>query len=342
MISREQATRQALYELEQQCERNHAEERERFLSLSQGDEEIRALLDERFELIRSGMVEAFMRKEKADDLSARVSARMSEVNKTLRVTLRRKGYPEDYLQPIYKCQLCRDTGYVGEPVHDLCSCVRQRVLKIMMSDSGLQDLERQNFAAFNEKVFPDETLPGKKSTQRAYMNKLRQHMEQYADTFAPKSGKGLILVGPSGLGKTFLMNCVAERVLTRGFSVLKMTAYHLYDTLKQYNYDMSNASAVNDLISVDLLALDDLGTEPLSRFNNEQSGLYHILNERIASNGSTIITTNLNSMQIRERYGERISARLFDASRMSIYELFGQDVRPFVRQAGVSGPVALP
>lgn len=332
MISRDQATKTALYELEQQREQNYADERRHVETVRAACPEIASLIDERTKLFSNGVSHAFGDPSNAMDISEKLVADMDRSNRLIRLALHKNGYPEDYLQPVFRCPSCHDTGYVGDLVHEFCPCVRQRVLKIMMSDEGLQDLETQNFSTFDETIFPDHPIPGKKHSQRDLMLLVRNRLEQYADSFEARSGKGIILSGASGLGKTFLMNCVAERVLTRGFSVLKISAYRLYDAVRKYQYDHSDAELVDDLIRADLLAIDDLGTEPLTRLSNEQSGLYYILNERINSNASMIITSNLNNMQTRERYGDRIGLRLYDGSRTSAFELYGEDVRRNVRK----------
>lgn len=331
MISREQAIKTALYELEQQREENYTQEREREAEVITANPEIQKLMDRRSSLLGQGIRDAFRDPQGAKALSEKIAGEMRELNAEIRRQLVLSGFSEDYLQPITRCRECKDTGYVGEPVHELCTCVRQRMLRIMMSDAGLRDLETQNFSTYDAEVYPDEPVPGRKSTQRAYMEKVRQRLEQYANEFERDAGKGIILYGASGLGKTFLMNCVAERVLRRGFSVLKISAYRLYDVLRNYQYDQSESKMVRDLINADLLALDDMGTEPMTRNNNEQRGLYNILAERIACRRAMIITTNLDRGQTLERYGDRIANRLYDAGRMSVYQLFGEDVRRFVK-----------
>lgn len=331
MISREQAVKTALYELEQLREENYEQEREREEKAVAANPEIRTLMTRRSSVLGQGIKDAFGNPEGAKALSAKIADEIREINAEIRRQLVQSGFPEDYLQPVVRCQECGDTGYTGELVHELCTCTRQRILRIMMSDAGLRDLETQNFRTYDAGVYPDVPIPGRKSTQRAYMEKLRQRLEQYADTFKRDAGKGIILCGASGLGKTFLMNCVAERVLTNGFSVLKISAYRLYEALRNYQYDQSESDLIRDLINADLLALDDMGTEPVTRANNEQRGLYNILTERISNRRAMIITTNLDRDQTLERYGDRIANRLYDAGRMNVYQLYGEDVRRFVK-----------
>ena len=174
------------------------------------------LLAKRQRLFFSGMRGAFASPAKAKEISQNMQQEMERINAELRAALCRCGLPEDYLQPVYRCTACRDTGYVGEPVHEQCACLKRAVMNKLYQAEGLQGLERENFATFDDSIFPDESIEGKKSTQRGYINKLRKRCEDYANQFEANEGKGLLFCGKSGLGKTFLMNCVAQRVLERG------------------------------------------------------------------------------------------------------------------------------
>ena len=62
------------------------------------------------------------------------------------------------------------------------------------------------------------------------------------------------------------------------------------------------------------------------------SSLYHIINERRNANRATVITTNLDSDLLYEKYDDRIAARLTDPSRMKVIPFVGTDVRRFAAQ----------
>jgi len=202
------------------------------------------------------------------------------------------------------------------------------VMNRLYQSEGLQGLERENFAAFNESIFPDEPIEGRKGTQRSFIRKCRVFCEEYADTFAAGDGKGLLLCGRSGLGKTFLMNCVAQRVLERGYSVVVVSAYKLIEAMRRYQFGEEGIEQVQDMLSCDLLCIDDLGSEPMLR-GVTVSSLYHIINERRNANRSVVITTNLDSELLYEKYDDRIGARLTDPSRMKVIPFVGVDVRRF-------------
>ena len=333
MISRENVTREALSELEARRAENMRIEKARREEAAQKSDVIAALLERRQKLFFSGVRDAFARPQSAQDISGRMGEELLQINEELKKALAASGLPQDYLQPVYRCALCRDTGYVGEPIHEQCACLKRAVMNRIYQDDGLQILARENFAAFDESVFPEEPVKGHKGTQRSYTVRVRKFCEQYADSFAPGEGRGLLLTGASGLGKTFLMNCVAQRVLERGYSVVLISAYKLLDVMRQYQFRGENEARVADILSCDLLCVDDLGSEPMLR-DVTVSTLYHIVNERRNEGRSILITTNLDSDGIYERYDDRVGARLTDPSRMKVLPFAGKDVRRFIGAKG--------
>ena len=328
MLSRENVTREALSALEAQRAQNLTEERNRRLTAQQKSPAIEALLAKRQQVFFSGMRGAFSSPQKAQEISLQMQSSMEEINMQLRAALVQAGLEADYLQPIYRCRICRDTGYVGEPVQEMCACLRRAVMNRLYQAEGLQGLERENFSAFDESIFPDTPIEGRKNSQRAFIRKCREYCEGYADSFKAEEGKGLLLCGRSGLGKTFLMNCVAQRVLERGYSVVVVSAYKLIEAMRRFQFGEEGIEQVQDMLSCDLLCIDDLGSEPMLR-GVTVSSLYHIINERRNANRAVVVTTNCDSDQLYEKYDDRIGARLTDPSRMTVIPFVGVDVRRF-------------
>ena len=328
MLSRENVTREVLSEMENQRAKNLTEEKRRREEAEKKSPVIAELLAQRQRLLFSGMRQAFASPASAAKISASMKTQMEQMNEKLRNELKKCGFPEDYLQPVYRCPLCKDTGYVGEPVHEQCTCLKRAVLNRLYDNDGLQGLKTQNFETFREEIFPDVPLEGKKGTQRAYIRKIRQICEQYADTFDPTEGKGVLLYGASGLGKTFLLNCIAQRVLERGYSVVVISAYKLTEVLRRYLFNGEGAEQVQDILTCDLLAIDDLGSEPMMRGVTVGS-IYHVVSERHNAMRPMVISTNCSVQQLYEKYEDRIAARLCDQGRMTIIGFVGDDVRQY-------------
>lgn len=328
MLSRENVMREALSELEAQRARNLTAEQKRREEALAKNPQIGQLLERRKTLFYSGMRGAFSRPGDAKAISRSMQQEMEAIHREIRRELIACGLPEDYLQPVYRCPVCKDTGYVGEPVHEQCACLKRAVLTRLYQNDGLQNLARENFDTFKESIFPDTPIEGRKNTQRGYMKKIRERCEAFADAFAPGEGNGLLLCGKSGLGKTFLLNCVAQRVLERGFSVVSISAYKLTEAMRRFQFSGEDVQQVQDMLTCDLLCIDDLGSEPMLR-GVTISALYHIINERRNANRSTVVTTNCSVDQLYEKYDDRIAARLCDPGRMQIFEFVGVDVRRF-------------
>jgi len=331
MLSRENVIREALSGLEAQRAANMMEEKRRRAEAAEKSPAVAQLINKRETVFFSGMRGAFASPAKAKEISEGMQRQLEEINAQLRAELVRSGFDEDYLQPVYRCRECRDTGYVGELVHEQCTCLKRAVMNRLYQSEGLQGLERENFSAFDESIFPDEPIEGRKTSQRTFIRKCREFCEDYADSFKADEGKGILLCGRSGLGKTYLMNCIAQRVLERGYSVVVISAYKLIEAMRRFQFGEGGIEQVQDMLSCDLLCIDDLGSEPMLR-GVTVSSLYHIINERRNANKAVVITTNCDSDLLYEKYDDRIGARLTDPSRMKVIPFVGVDVRRFAAQ----------
>jgi len=80
---------------------------------------------------------------------------------------------------------------------------------------------------------------------------------------------------------------------------------------------------MQDIIDVDLMIIDDLGTEFLNSFVSTE--LFNIINSRLVERKPVIISTNLGINDIKERYGERISSRI--VGEYEIIKFAGEDIR---------------
>ena len=112
-------------------------------------------------------------------------------------------------------------------------------------------------------------------------------------------------------GKTFMSNCIAQKLLENGKTVLYQTAPVLLESVIDYKMNRQkniDDTIYNSVFNVDLLIIDDLGTESLNSM--KLSELFSIINTRILNlNGKitkTIISTNLDIKDIFNTYEERI------------------------------------
>lgn len=238
------------------------------------------------------------------------------------------GYPENHLDPIYTCPDCRDSGYAGGVK---CRCFKQAVINTIYAQSNIQEiLARENFDTFSYEYYSDQDI---NTTTRLSALATAEHAvsecRNFIDRFDDKP-KNILFYGDTGVGKTFLSNCVAKEILESGRSVIYFTAFQLFDILSKgvFDKDADAIAAHQSIFDSDLLVIDDLGTELSNTFTVSQ--LFLCVNERILRRRSTIISTNLGIGQLTERYSERTFSRIMD--NYSLIKLFTTDIRLQKRQ----------
>ena len=308
-------------EYDQQRMRNDQENQRRSAEVTAKCPEIAQLMDERQSMIFAGLRGILDGRVQGDELPQR----MDVMNTRIAQLLRQQGYAEDYLEPVYRCPKCKDTGYVGEPVKEMCDCLRSAFYARLYQQVGLGEKARQTFETFDLTVFPDKKVEGQPFTQRQLMAIIREHCQSWADQYPKASASDMLLMGPSGLGKTFLMHAMAKRLLDRGFNVLMMSAYRFLDVARKA-YFSGQMGELDSLMEADVLLLDDLGSEPLME-NITIVQLFNLINERRNAGRGTVISTNLNENDLKMRYTERIASRLTDKRQCTQVVFMGDDIR---------------
>ena len=314
--------RQLLGEYEQVRLDNQREAHRRELAAREKSSEVAQILDARRALLTLSMRQAFA----GHGIDTKeLTAQIVQVNQNIRDALERAGFAPDYLQPIYRCPVCRDTGYVGEPLHELCTCMKQRIMDEENRGERKGGLGEHSFDQFDLGVFPDDPIPGRKKSQREHMRLIERAARRYAEDFPDNEKPNLIFFGPPGLGKTFIADCIAQRVMDRAYLVRRVTAYRLCEILRKNQFDGSEARAVEGVMDCDLLFIDDLGTEPQTR--NTSGYLFQVMNERNMNDRHTIISTNLKPDKMGAMYEERVVSRLMDCRITTAIEFYGRDLR---------------
>jgi len=290
--------------------------------------EIEKIHKDMIELMATKSREIILYPQACSDTVEQLQKKISLLKAKQLELLEKNGYPKDYLEIQYRCSHCQDTGYVGYPVKEKCRCLIQRLLEKTYQLSNIQELDYENFSTFDPMVFPEEPLENSKLNQRQYMIQLRDRLIEYVSHFPDNDKKVILFTGKTGLGKTFLLNCMAKAIMDKGYTVIRISAYKLFDQL--FYSAISNKSDYESLQSqlfeVDALIIDDLGTET-RRNNYTTEDLFNIINERTMQRIHTFLSTNLSLAELRQRYSDRITSRLFDTSNTMLIRFQGTDIR---------------
>jgi DNA replication protein DnaC len=155
---------------------------------------------------------------------------------------------------------------------------------------------------------------------RAYLRNLDQRLDE---------GRGLWLYGDVGTGKTTLAMLVSKTALEAGRSVAIYSLPRLLAEIRD-TYEEGSRHSYTDLLDrlaeVDLLHVDDVGTEKTSPWVLEQ--LYAIVNSRYEDQKSIVLTTNLDREELAEQINPRTVSRLEEMCEE--LPLFGSDHRKYV------------
>jgi len=237
--------------------------------------------------------------------------------------LTENNVPIQYLEEQYHCTQCQDRGFLT--TGSKCSCLKQQLINKAYSMSNLTDiLTKENFQSFNIDLFSNDPVAGQDMSPRENMLQIANVCEGFVFNFEKYNEENLLFYGPTGLGKTFLTNCIAKALLDKGKIVVYQTAFKIFEVLEAIRFhNAQDKSSYQLLFDADLLIIDDLGTEITNTFTNSE--LFNIINSRLLANKKTIISTNLTLKDIMTNYDDRIFSRLF--SKYTLLKFYGKDLR---------------
>lgn len=249
-----------------------------------------------------------------------ISVENMEIKHKIKQLLTENGFDEKFLDPIYSCEKCRDTGiYEGKR----CSCFMNDVERFQCEELNKSSgMNLCSFDTFDISLYPDKCTNGNTDTVRKTMEKIYSYCLNYARDFHLPN-RGILMQGATGLGKTHLSLSIGSEVIRSGYSVIYGSAPDLFRRAeKEHFYKEEDSDTAQILHDCDLLILDDLGAEFDSKFN--QAFLYNLINTRMNKGKPSIVSTNSTLSQLQERYGERICSRLLTMERLPFC---GNDIR---------------
>lgn len=255
--------------------------------------------------------------------------KLKKIDEKIEKEFKKQGIDKSVFKPKFDCMLCEDTGFVFENgKNKYCSCFTQEVINETYKQINLEKIYEENFESFDLCYYSDvvdEKKYGVNKSPKMNVEQIKKIASTFADNILSKDQKNLLFIGNTGLGKTFLSNCIAKKVLENGNSVIYQTAPIFIDKILKlsFSFDEKDKIQYEKIYDVDLLIIDDLGTETMT--NNKYTELFKIINTRITKNKKILISTNLTLNQLFERYDERLISRLI--GEFNICKFIGEDIR---------------
>ncbi len=237
--------------------------------------------------------------------------------------------------PSATCVRCGGTGWVLEAVDGRkqarpCTCRQEALTRERLEAAEIPQRYRGcNFENFNERT---QELASAKAIAR-----------EFVETYPVVPG-GLLLVGPSGRGKTHLACAIlSELVVVKGVSGLYVDFSDLLlriQTSFRPDADLSKESVLTPYVDAELLVLDELGASKPHPWVLDV--LYQVLNTRYNRERITIATSNFEDEpdavsgereKLEDRIGYRLRSRLYEMCR--IVTVRGEDFRKEVRAPSI-------
>ena len=235
-------------------------------------------------------------------------------------TLKRMGMRESDFLPKFDCETCNDTGVLSGK---FCDCFKKRYYEILCDYLGIGQIRNVTFSDVDFSKIKD-------TKQRKKLESNYKLFKKYCDKYPSVKYKNALIMGGTGVGKSYLMYAVANEFMKNGFSVLYVSAIKLNSLMLSYHTSFVSERDVYlaDVIDCDLLIIDDLGSEQKIK-NVTDEYLLKILDEREKADKPVFVTTNLNEEQLKNSYNERVFSRLFNVNKTIISNIDGNDLRLF-------------
>ena len=141
---------------------------------------------------------------------------------------------------------------------------KQKLFDLEYNKCNISSLETDTFDNFNFSLYSDkinESLYSSNLSPRDNIKNIQEISLSFINNFDDANEKNLLFIGKTGLGKTFLSNCIANELLKAGKTILYQTAPVMLDAIIDYRFNKANLNIYDNILDVDLLIIDDLGTE---------------------------------------------------------------------------------
>ena len=215
-----------------------------------------------------------------------------------------------------------------------CECRARRIRRAR--SRGMQGTLPQRYRGVSFDRPPVSNMALQRATA-SVVAEVREFCDSIGDELA--EGNGVWLQGDVGTGKTSLAMLISKTAIEAGMSVAIYSMPRLLARIRRtYDADVGEEgylSFFDRLTSVDLLHIDDLGAEKRSDWVLEQ--LYAIVDRRYEEQRSMVVTTNMETPELKEQIGARTVSRLLQICGHE-KPLYGDDWRERVQLAPAPAP----
>ncbi len=273
----------------------------------------------------ASLVAAFLNKKDPQTALSDYRKKINTLKLRKKEILNQAGYDENWLDDIYTCHKCKDTGFIDGKK---CICYKKTVSEYFLEISNMKNIiKKENFSTFDISLFSDEKNNFDISP-RENIEEIKKVSLNFIEEIEIKPSN-LYFYGAEGIGKTFMSNCIAYELLKKGINVVYVTAYDAIQKMVKYRFSnvADNTEAdekyIEMLYESTVLIIDDLGTETITAPSKAE--LFTLINTRLLNNVSTIISSNIDPFGLSEIYSARVSSRIL--GEYNIYEFIGKDIR---------------
>ena len=190
----------------------------------------------------------------------------------------------------------------------ICDCMKEADERKRGESAEKEELER--LRRLKSEAFADSQMAEFTFEKDDKANpKISSALKTYCDNFPRfrREGKGIILYGSVGTGKSFLAACIVNELVSKGYACQMTTFSRLTNQIGAL-WD-GKQEFIDRLTQLSLIAIDDLGVERDTEYMNEN--VTTIVDALYTAKVPMIITSNYTPKQMTEEMDIR-RKRIFD------------------------------
>ncbi len=246
---------------------------------------------------------------------AAAKEKLEKVITDIKNYLTKNGYAADYLTVKHSCNICKDEFYINNKP---CSCLTKKYNEILLHSSNIDLDGVKKFSEYDYSLFSD--------SEKINVEKIIVTLAKIIEKLDITTTKTVTFSGKTGSGKTYLAKSFLKSIIDSGRTAKFISSYEMNRVFLENHLDYKNMSKLNELFDSEILIIDDLGSEKITK-NVTAEYLYQLISERTLKGKFTIFTTNLSTDSLINTYGERIFSRLLHKKHSLFIKFDHKDLR---------------